>query len=148
MSDATPISVGPILAVEDCDEDFDTLRQALRRAGRREEPVRALDGDECLDLLERRRRDGGLPRLILMDLNTPGNDGRDALRAIKADPVLRAIPVVIFTTSSNPRDIQSCRAAGADAYHIKPFGFSEHMDLLERIFWLWLDSPPSEEESP
>jgi len=143
MSRNPLIHAEAILVLEDCDEDFDTLHQALIRSGRPAELTRAFSGDECLEILEHIAKAGHIPRLVLLDLNTPGGDGRDALREIKADPALKDIPVVTLTTSSNPRDLEICREAGADAYYVKPFHFTEHLALLERIFTRWLDHGPS-----
>lgn len=137
-----------ILVVEDCDEDFDTVREALLRAGLPAVLARALTGEEGLDMLHGLSHAERRPQLVLLDLNTPGCDGRDALAEIKSDPALRSIPVVVLTTSSNPRDRETCDRLGADAYHVKPFLFPEHLALVERIFSRWLDGaaeqPPTE----
>ena len=73
-----------------------------------------------------------------MDLNTPGTDGREALAAIKADPALRACPVVIFSTSADPRDLAACYAAGANAYHVKPTRYPDHLRLVVDLLRYWL----------
>ena len=136
----TPFATkSPILVVEDSDEDFDTLLQALSKSGINSKVYRALNGDDCLTQL---RGDGeaiGMhPAFILMDLNSPGTDGREALRELKSDPGLKTIPVVILTTSSNPRDLKSCYDLGANAYHLKPIQYPEHIRLLEEIFRYWM----------
>ena len=74
-----------------------------------------------------------------MYLNSPGTDGREALRELKSDPGLKTIPVVILTTSSNPRDLKSCYELGANAYHIKPIQYPDHISLLEEIFRYWME---------
>ena len=105
----------PLLVLEDSDDDFDTLEEARRAAGLRNEVRRAITGEACLELL----RDGSVwPAVVLLDLNTPGLDGRATLQEIKQDPALRSLPVVVFTTSSNPRDLAFCYGAGANAYHV------------------------------
>jgi CheY-like chemotaxis protein len=78
------------------------------------------------------------PSLILLDLNTPQGDGRDALRAIRQNERLRALPLVVLSTSSNPRDVEYCYAAGANAYHTKPVSYPEHLRTLRSIFDYWL----------
>ena len=130
-----------ILIVEDCDEDYDTAMVALRNTGLQHAARRTLTGEKCLALL--RGNPGGIalrPDLILMDLSTPGIDGREVLREIKADPELKTIPAVVLTTSSNPRDLAACYAYGSNAYHVKPVLFPDHVRLLEQIFNYWLQA--------
>lgn len=131
----------PIVVVEDLDEDFDTVLIATRLAGVRHEIRRAVSGDECMRLL---RGAGGKPTaqfaLMLLDLNTPQGDGRSALQQIRADPELSAVPLVVFSTSASPRDVDFCYANGANAYHVKPVSHAEHLLVLQSIFAYWLGS--------
>ncbi|MFM8332669.1 MAG: response regulator [Candidatus Methylumidiphilus sp.] len=147
----TPPIEAPILILEDCDEDFDTAWEGFRRAGYAGRLLRAHSGDDCLDLLLAQSGAAGqCPLLVLLDLNTPGRDGRDALREIKADPRLRQLPVIVLTTSANPRDLQLCYESGANAYHVKPVRFPDHLALLQQIFAYWLGStvlPPGPEQT-
>lgn len=141
MTVASPVEPPQVLVVEDSDEDFDTVHQSYLRSGRAGELARAATGEDCLDMLAGFASAGQLPRLVLLDLNTPGEDGRDALRAIKSHPEWRDLPVVVLTTSSNPRDLASCEEFGANGYYVKPFNFLEHLALVERILSRWLDQP-------
>ena len=107
--------------VEDADEDFDTVLEAARRAGILREIRRASSGDECLRMLKEYERDQlGDPALVLLDLNTPQGDGREALRSIRQNKRLRALPLVVLSTSADPRDLEFCYASGARAHHMKP----------------------------
>jgi CheY-like chemotaxis protein len=128
----------PVVVVEDSDEDFDTVRTAALLAGVTHEIRRARTGDECLALL---RGDAGHPRgqvaLVLLDLNTPHGDGRNALEKMYADAQLRAIPVVL-STSANPRDVDFCYGLGANVYHVKPVSHGEHLGVLQNVFTYWL----------
>jgi len=128
-----------ILIVEDADEDFDTACEALLKIGVAHEVHRAMTGDECRALL---RGDGTerplRPALVIMDLKTPGTDGRDALAELKADPTLEAIPVVVFSTSGSAKDIAFCYASGANAYHVKPVRYPDHVNLLVDVMTYWL----------
>lgn len=126
----------PIVIVEDSDEDFDTVTEAVRKSGVVAEVRRAKTGDECLELL--RGAAAVRPAVVLMDLNTPGTDGREALAAIKADPALKAYPVVVFSTSADPRDLASCYAAGANAYHVKPVRYPDHLQAVIDLLTYWL----------
>jgi len=130
-----------ILVLEDSDEDFATVQDAARLAGVPHAIVRATTGGECVRLLRpdmQGRR--AAPLLVLLDLNTPGDDGREALRVIRQDADLRTLPLVVLSTSANPRDLQYCYAEGANAYHIKPVQHAMHIRLLQQIFAYWLNS--------
>jgi len=130
-----------ILVVEDSDEDFETVQDAARRGGVSHPIARATSGDECLRLLRGAagRRDA-LPALVLMDLNTPGDDGREALRELRNDVSLGTLPLVVLSASANPRDLQFCYCQGANAYHVKPVDHAAHLQVLQQIFAYWLGS--------
>jgi two-component system, response regulator len=132
----------PILVVEDSDEDFDTLIESLRITGRTRTIHRAVSGSACLEMLvgEGKFRLSILPALILMDLNSHGVDGREALVAIKATPGLKQIPLVVMTTSANAKDVSFCYEAGANAYHVKPVRHDQYLLLLASLMDYWLDS--------
>jgi CheY-like chemotaxis protein len=136
-----PVSAeSPILVIEDSDEDFETLRWAFQKLEVTHPVVRCVTGDDALDYLHRRGRHGSAatPLLILLDLNLPATDGREVLHEIKADPALRSVPVIVMTTSSNPRDVRESYAAGANAYMIKPVNLEKLTADLRafRDYWL------------
>ena len=124
-----------ILVVEDSNEDFDTVAEAVARSGVAVEVRRATTGEAGLELLRELAPDR--PVLVLMDLNTPGIDGREALAALKTDPALKAIPVIVFSTSANPKDVGFCYAAGANAYHVKPVRYPDHLQLIMDLVGYW-----------
>jgi len=131
--------IAHILVVEDMDEDFETVVEAARRAGISNPLRRAISGTECLSMLQELvRNKSSWPALILLDLNTPGDNGRDALSQIKNDPKLRFIPTVVLSTSANPRDVDFCYANNANAYHIKPVNYALHLQSVQDIFGYWL----------
>jgi CheY-like chemotaxis protein len=130
-----------ILVVEDSDEDYDTVQDAATRRGLPHAIVRARSGGDCLRLL--RGSPGGreaLPLLVLLDLNTPGDDGRDVLRTVRSDAALCSLPVVVLSASSGLHDLHFCYAHGANAYHVKPTDHASHMRALDDIFAYWLGS--------
>ena len=128
-----------ILVVEDNDEDYETVVEAAQRTGILHHLRRATCGDECVRMLhESVEQRSLLPALVLLDLNTPGGDGRDALSLIKTCDKLRAIPTVVLSTSGNPRDIDFCYASHANAYHTKPVSHIAHLKTLQNIFSYWL----------
>jgi CheY-like chemotaxis protein len=78
--------------------------------------------------------------MLLLDLNTPGDDGRDVLRTVRSDAARVAWPVVVLSASANLRDLKFCYANGANAYHVKPIDHAQHLHVLQSIFAYWLDS--------
>lgn len=146
LPSATPVvprlrRAHPVLVVEDSDEDFETVMTAARMAGIGHEVRRAVSGDDCLLLL---RGTPELPpvqaALMLLDLNTPHGDGRYALEQMYAEARLRSIPVVVLSTSANPRDVDFCYTFGANSYHVKPVSHAEHLAVLRGVFAYWLGS--------
>ena len=132
----------PLVVVEDSDEDFDTLRDVATASGVSRVIHRVASGGECLAML---RGEGTvrlqlLPALIVMDLNSHGIDGREALVLIKTDACLKHIPVLILTTSANPKDVAFCYQAGANSYHVKPVRHDQYLVLLRSLMHYWLDS--------
>lgn len=101
------------------------------------------DGEELLDYLHRRGsferlRSEPLPGLILLDLNMPRKDGREALKEIKADPNLRRIPIVVLTTSKAEEDIVRAYNLHANAYITKPVGLTQFFDVIRALEGFWL----------
>lgn len=131
----------PLLVVEDSDEDFTALLWAMHKLGRRPPVTRCLDGDDALDRLYGRGayREALWPSLVLLDLNLPGTDGREVLAELKAAPALRRLPVVILSTSANPRDVAACAQAGANSYLLKPVNFEQFTAQLRLLLDFWLD---------
>lgn len=80
-----------------------------------------------------------LPGLILLDLNMPKKDGRTALKEIKEDPVLRAIPIVILTTSSAEEDILRTYDLGANSFIVKPVTFDKLVEIIRKVTNYWFE---------
>ena len=124
----------------------------MQRSGLPLPLVHVGDGDSALDYLFHRgayaRADRApRPRLILLDLNLPGTDGRQVLASIKADADLRRIPVVVFSTSRDERDIEACYRAGANSYVQKPVDLPEFRRALASLREYWFDTvvlPPAD----
>jgi CheY-like chemotaxis protein len=148
---AIPSSRRPatVLSAED-DADFRLLlARAVARSSLDVDLRFVEDGEQLLDYLQRRgpyAGDGHAPRpaLILLDLNLPRTDGREALSAIKGDPALRAIPVVVCTTSNAVEDIALCYDLGANGFVHKPMDMPALIDLVSTVGHYWIDlvEPP------
>lgn len=144
MPDAQPV---PILVADDDPDDRLLLREAFRDSRLANELHFAEDGQQLLDYLQRRPPYGDarrhpLPGLILLDLNMPRVSGREALLALKDDPLLRRIPVVIFSTSSAEDEARDCLAAGAAAFIGKPSSYSGLLDVVRQLGDHWLATTP------
>lgn len=135
----------PILVVEDSDEDFETLTRLMKRACIVNPIFRCCDGEEALEFLEQERCDGMTgppprPSLVLLDLNLPGTDGREVLQHIKQSNQLSAIPVVILTTSSNPKDLEFCYSNGANSYLLKPMSLKKFQRSIQILIDYWFEA--------
>lgn len=124
-----------ILVVDDDDADALMIEEALESTETYAHVSRVADGREALDYLRHvgKFADSQRPDLILLDLNMPRMDGRETLEAIKTDEQLKAIPVVILTTSGATPDIVASYQHRANAYVTKPFGLDEFEATVRQI---------------
>jgi CheY-like chemotaxis protein len=110
--------------------------------------VVARDGEEALDYLYRRgpftQQTEGTPAVVLLDLKLPKVDGLQVLAQIKADPTLKAIPVVMLTSSREEQDLVKSYNLGVNAYVVKPVDFHEFVEAIKHVglFWGVLNQPP------
>jgi two-component system response regulator len=133
-----------VLIAEDSELDRSLLRDAFAEldfnvalifVGNGEELFDYLRGSTCPSAPEPTR----LPALILMDLNMPRMKGLDALKALRADALLCTLPVIVLSTSSNPRQIAQAYAHGVNAYMTKPSQFGELLDAMQKFGDFWLN---------
>jgi len=134
-----------LLVIEDSNEDFEALQRYIRRSPLTIPIYHCVDGDDALAFLDRTGRyadpqSAPRPGLILLDLNLPGTDGREVLRKIKQDETLKLIPVVVFTTSNNPKDIEACYRQGVNSYIIKPMDFNRLKRSIQILIDYWFDT--------
>lgn len=132
-----------LLAEDDADDRMLVTRVLEKELMVRD--VRAVwNGEELMDYLKRRGKyaaeeSSPRPSLILLDLNMPRKDGREALQEIKDDPDLRQIPVVVLTTSNSDVDVQQSYDAGVNAYITKPARFAEMVDAFKVLYGFWFE---------
>lgn len=137
-----------ILLVDDSARDREMALEALASHNLANVVVPLRDGVEALDYLQRRgdfaARPEGQPVVILLDLKMPRLDGLEVLRVLKGDPALRAIPVVIMTSSREESDLVRSYELGANAYVVKPVRFQDFIEAVRQLgaFWALLNEPP------
>jgi CheY-like chemotaxis protein len=144
---AQPIT---ILIADDDQEDCMLTRKALQISRLANEVRFVGDGQELMDYLQRREQyvdpeSSPRPGLILLDLNMPRKDGREALAEIKSDPALRKTPVVILTSSKAEEDICRSYDLGVNSYVTKPVTFDSLVELMQTLGRYWfeiVDLPP------
>lgn len=135
----------PLLVIEDSDEDFEALGRMMRKSDVANPIYRCTDGDEALDFLYHTGEYTDMakaprPAMILLDLNLPGTDGREVLEQLKQDDELKIIPVVVLTTSSNPKDIEVCYRYGVNGYILKPIDIKKLMRNIQVIIDYWFEA--------
>jgi CheY-like chemotaxis protein len=135
-----------ILLVEDSPSDTELTIEALREAKMRNHLSVVEDGVQALEYLRRQGRHALAPRpdLIMLDLNLPRKDGREVLAEIKADEDLKAIPVVVLTTSRAEQDVLRAYNLHANCYISKPVDFDQFLQVVRSIesFWLFVVTLP------
>ncbi len=133
-----------MLLADDDPRDVELVQLALAQGGLAVRADVVKDGEGVLAYLYRRgpwrEREGGEPALLLLDLKMPGMDGIDVIRALRADPTQRSLPVVVFTSSHHEKDILACQEAGANAYVVKPVDFPDFVETVQTLAHFWLTS--------
>lgn len=133
-----------ILMADDDPEDRMLAEEALEEARLANNLHFVEDGEELMDYLKRRGKysdpkDSPRPGMILLDLNMPRKDGREALEEIKADPELKLLPVVILTTSEADEDILKSYDLGAASYITKPVTFDGLVKIMKTLKTYWFE---------
>ena len=126
-----------ILIVEDDDGHARLIEKNLRRASITNEMLRFTDGQQILDFLfrrgEARKREHCAPYLLLLDIRIPKMDGLEVLRQIKQDEELRKIPVIMLTTTDDPREVEVCHSLGCSHYIVKPVEYAKFAEVLSQL---------------
>ena len=138
----------PILLVEDNANDIELTLAALEKSQLANEIVICRDGAEALDFLYRRgayeTREPLDPAVVLLDLKLPKVDGLEVLAKVKGDAQIRAIPVVMLTSSHEESDVVASYDLGVNAYVVKPVDFKKFVEAVKQIgfFWAIINEPP------
>jgi CheY-like chemotaxis protein len=133
-----------ILLADDDPDDRMMAAEALQESRLANDLRFVQDGEELLEYLLHRGKfsdpqESPKPGLILLDLNMPRKDGREALREIKADPNLRSIPIVVLTTSKAEEDIYRTYDLGVNSFITKPVTFDGLVDVMRALGRYWFE---------
>ncbi len=137
-----------ILLAEDSPQDVEMTLTALAAHNLANEVVVVNDGAEALDYLYRRGkfqlRPVGNPAVVLLDLKMPKVSGLEVLRQIKQDEALRAVPIVMLTSSREEQDLVNSYRLGVNAYVVKPVAFHDFVQAVKElgVFWALVNEPP------
>jgi chemotaxis family two-component system response regulator Rcp1 len=142
MTRKTVTHMPEILLVDDNPADSDLTWLVLARSTRQNHISAVYDGEQAIAFLQRtgKHTNAVRPHLVVLDLNLPRKDGRAVLDEVKADPELRKIPVVIFTTSRSGRDVSRCYELGANCYVSKPGNLDDFRSVVRSIEDFWFGS--------
>ena len=133
------MAIEPLLIVlaEDDDGHASLVQRNLERAGLANGLHRLKDGQEALDFLrgegDSAGRNPNQPVLVLLDIKMPRVDGVEVLRQLKADPRTALIPVIMLTTTDDPREIQRCYELGCSVYVTKPVDYQGFVEAIKRL---------------
>jgi CheY-like chemotaxis protein len=134
-----------ILIAEDEEIDVILIKRAFQVAGV-EHPIEVVrDGQEALDrLADLQSQDARLPVLFMLDINMPRFNGLEVLERLRESPLNRAIPIIVFSSSNHPRDVEQAYRLGANAYLVKPTSTTQRNEMVRtiRAFWLQLNQVP------
>ncbi len=126
-----------ILVAEDDEGHAGLIQKNLGRAGIVNEVLHLKDGQEVLDFLQGQgsgpHREAGASYVLLLDIRMPKIDGVEVLTQVKADPELRKIPVIMVTTTDDPREVERCHALGCSNYIAKPVDYDDFVAAIRQL---------------
>ncbi len=135
------VEPSPILLAEDNPYDAELTMKALAEAGLANRIVHVSDGAQALEYLRRQGswadRTSGNPVVVILDIKMPLVDGIEVLDAIRTDPELKLLPVVMLSSSSEKQDLQRSYELGSNAYVVKPVKFTEFIPAVREIGVFW-----------
>ena len=142
------IELKTILLVEDNPQDVELTIEALNEHNLANNVVAVRDGVEAMEYLnyegEFKNRTKGNPAVLLLDIKMPRMDGIEVLAAIRGNEKLKALPIVMLTSSREEPDLKKCYDLGVNAYVVKPVNFKDFLDAVKHIgfFWALLNEQP------
>jgi len=134
-----------ILLIEDNDLDAELTMRAMREYNMGNKIIRLTDGQEALDyFFSPKSEKNEIPRVILLDIKLPGINGLEVLKQLKNHELTRHIPVIILTSSTEEKDIQTCYQLGVNSYISKPVEFDSFQNTMKTLgmYWLLMNRAP------
>ena len=126
-----------IILAEDDEGHATLIKRNLKRSGLLNDIIHCKDGQETLDYLykakESKEHKDSIPSLLLLDIKMPRIDGIEVLRQIKQDPMLKKMPVIMITTTDDPREIEKCHELGCSNYISKPIDYDKFVDSIRKL---------------
>jgi CheY-like chemotaxis protein len=132
-----------ILVAEDDADDQLLLQSAFTENGGNQKLQFVNDGVDLmvhLKAISDSEREGQYPDFIMLDLNMPRKNGKEALQEIKQHPVFKTIPVIIYTTTRDEREVKKCYELGANNYIVKPSDFQSMIRMVDTVLRYWLST--------
>ncbi|MEP3837622.1 MAG: response regulator [Algibacter sp.] len=123
-----------ILLIEDDMIEIMKFNRTISQLQLNHNVIEANNGEDALKILEKKDE---LPDIILLDLNMPKINGIEFLGILKNDDVLKYIPIIILTTSSNQKDLLECYKVGIAGYVLKPLKYEDYVTKMERLLAYW-----------
>jgi len=127
----------PILLVEDSPVDIDLTLRAFKKNNLKNPIEVARDGEEALNWIQKWDNGEPTPIVILLDLNLPRYNGLEVLKELKTHDIYKTIPVIILTTSSESKDIETAYKLGANSYIVKPVELDKFIEVAAQIDLYW-----------
>jgi two-component system response regulator len=147
------LEIKPILLAEDSPKDAELIIEALSDYNLANRVNRVKDGVEAMQYLlceeHYRTRKSGNPAVVVLDIKMPRMDGLQVLKAIRSDPALKRIPVVMLTSSREECDLHQSYELGVNAYVVKPVKFTEFIEAVRQVgvFWALINEVPMDERA-
>ncbi|MFH0894329.1 MAG: response regulator [Bacteroidota bacterium] len=137
-----------ILIAEDDEGHAKLIRKNIEAAGIHNEMIRFKNGEEVLNFLQKKNGKGKMkentPYVLLLDIRMPGIDGIQVLEFIKKDEALKKLPVIMLTTTDDPREVERCHALGCNNYITKPLDYNQFMEVIRKLgFFLKIVKVPN-----
>lgn len=125
-----------IILAEDDEGHATLIKRNLKRSGLLNEIIHFTDGQQTLDFLNKvkeKNENNTIPSLLLLDIKMPKVDGIEVLRQVKQDPLLKRMPVIMITTTDDPREIATCHELGCSNYITKPIDYEKFVTAIRKL---------------
>ena len=123
--------------IEDDQIEVMKLKRTIEKLNLNHELVEAKNGEYALEILKSNK---DLPDIIFLDLNMPKINGLEFLKILKSSPILRYLPTIILTTSSNRKDVLACYEIGVAGYILKPLKYNDYTDKIMKVLSYWSEN--------